>query len=768
MTALLARHRFAIFLSLAVAVAAGCGEAASDAPSEAAPDASDSGDAGAARDASDDVLLDARADAAGDAEAEGGGDAAPDPCANGLEDGDETDVDCGGTRCGKCGAGNACSVPADCLSGRCTTTCVPPTIAQGSGTAQSPYLIYTPDDLDAVRAAPAKAYRVMAPLSLSGRSFAPIPTFSGSFDGNGQAIDGLTIRRPAADNVGLFGNATGTIDGVVLTNAHVEGGTTVGLLVGTSRGALTHTSTGGVVSGLLFVGGVAGQAYGVVTDVHSSATVTGRSNSVGGLLGLSGATVSHASASGAVTGQGSVGGLVGSVGYSSSIANSTASGRVDGAAQVGGLVGSLNGGWVIASAATGSVGRAQASQAGGLVGSANGDVVQCYATGDVTGSASVGGLVGTSANLIGESYSVGRVTGTTNVGGLVGTVTAGPSQAVLHSFWDTTTSGQAASAGGTGVPTSAMKDPNNWLAWDGYVAWSLGAQYPTHRALAAPCTVGAAGFASGSGSLGSPFVVGTAAHLANVRCNLGAAFQLAGDLDLAATPMIPPLGVPGAPFTGSFDGNQKTITGLVSYGDTAGLFGATSGATIADLTLASVVVVAPSFGGPLVGSATSTSVTNARVTSGAVRGYDGSSGGLFGTVTGGTLSRVGSAATVTVAGGSPGGLAGVISGNATVADASATGAVTGLYVGGAFAASVASPASVTRAFGLGAVAKGDGFAAGTGSVTSSFFDTDTTGQAASTLGSARSDAAMKTQANYVGWDFAAVWQMGGSGYPALR
>ena len=41
-------------------------------------------------------------------------------CANGVKDGDETDVDCGGSACGPCGLGKACSDGGDCQSAFCT------------------------------------------------------------------------------------------------------------------------------------------------------------------------------------------------------------------------------------------------------------------------------------------------------------------------------------------------------------------------------------------------------------------------------------------------------------------------------------------------------------------------------------------------------------------------------------------------------------------------------------------------------------------------
>src|SRR5262245_8881898 len=48
----------------------------------------------------------------------------PAPCSNGVIDAPETDVDCGGGTCAKCGAGKKCSVAADCEGGSClASTC---------------------------------------------------------------------------------------------------------------------------------------------------------------------------------------------------------------------------------------------------------------------------------------------------------------------------------------------------------------------------------------------------------------------------------------------------------------------------------------------------------------------------------------------------------------------------------------------------------------------------------------------------------------------
>jgi len=56
---------------------------------------------------------------------------------------------------------------------------------------------------------------------------------------------------------------------------------------------------------------------------------------------------------------------------------------------------------------------------------------------------------------VSNCYSSGTVTGNSSVGGLVGQDYLGT---VNNSFWDTETSGQSTSAGGTGKTTAEMQD----------------------------------------------------------------------------------------------------------------------------------------------------------------------------------------------------------------------------------------------------------------------------------------------------------------------
>jgi len=52
-----------------------------------------------------------------------GGTCEPLPCENGRRDGDETDIDCGGGTCRKCAGARTCARAGDCFSGQCAGTC---------------------------------------------------------------------------------------------------------------------------------------------------------------------------------------------------------------------------------------------------------------------------------------------------------------------------------------------------------------------------------------------------------------------------------------------------------------------------------------------------------------------------------------------------------------------------------------------------------------------------------------------------------------------
>ena len=126
---------------------------------------------------------------------------------------------------------------------------------------------------------------------------------------------------------------------------------------------------------------------------------------------------------------------------------------VTGEVYVGSLVGHNHDGSLSNCHSTGNV--AGDTHVGGLVGINEGTVSNSYSTATVTGGEAVGGLVGLNGATVSNSYSTGSVTGNSSVGGLVGWNDEGT---VDNSFWDTETSGQATSAGGTDKNTTEMQD----------------------------------------------------------------------------------------------------------------------------------------------------------------------------------------------------------------------------------------------------------------------------------------------------------------------
>lgn len=108
---------------------------------------------------------------------------------------------------------------------------------------------------------------------------------------------------------------------------------------------------------------------------------------------------------------------------------------------------------------------------GGMVGYSDSAIItNCYLTGNISGNTVVGGIVGYSDDGSATNcYSTCAVSGNTQVGGLVGSGTG----TYNDCFWDTQTSGQAVSAGGTGKTTVEMKQQATFTNWDFDTIWEM-------------------------------------------------------------------------------------------------------------------------------------------------------------------------------------------------------------------------------------------------------------------------------------------------------
>ncbi len=151
----------------------------------------------------------------------------------------------------------------------------------------------------------------------SNSGFSPIGNmsstpFTGSYNGQGHIITGLTINRSEATAVGFFGYVSGgKIDSLGLSGATVTGGTAVGIVVGyLDQGTLSNSYATGSASGGTAVGGLAGYFQGTIAQSFSLADVSG-TMAIGGLVGygISG-TLSTSYFAGIVDGNSLVNGLI--------------------------------------------------------------------------------------------------------------------------------------------------------------------------------------------------------------------------------------------------------------------------------------------------------------------------------------------------------------------------------------------------------------------------------------------------------------------------
>ncbi len=299
----------------------------------------------------------------------------------------------------------------------------------GTGTANDPYLIYTAEQMNEIGTHQSdwnKHFKLMANINMNevaGTDFNIIETFTGVFDGNDCTISNLSISSALTENTGLFGTVGGQINnlGLIKPNINAQGGN-----VGSLTGFLNH---------------------GFITNCYARGVVVSGSNYIGGLIGLNTGRAGLCWSSGNVSGLAYIGGLIGLT-DDGTVKQCYSRANVTGDRNVGGLVGKTTD---------------EASE-----------VTNCYATGTVEADRYVGGLVGqVEQGRVYKCYSVGSVSGNRDVGGLTGFIRVLGN--VSRSFWDTQTSGQETSAGGTGKTTAQMKKINTFFSegWDVWGIWTI-------------------------------------------------------------------------------------------------------------------------------------------------------------------------------------------------------------------------------------------------------------------------------------------------------
>jgi len=279
-------------------------------------------------------------------------------------------------------------------------------VSVGSATAQETVEVSNIEDLRGVSDALGGNYVLTEDIDGSGaEGFEPIGNeeerFTGTFDGDGHVISGLTVNRTDEEYVGLFGyvGSEGTVQKLGLENVEVHGGDEVGGLAGRNEGVVRRSHVTGTVEGNDNVGGLVGRNVGDITQSYANVDVTGKDN-VGGIAGRSVGSITKSYAKGTATGEEDVGGAVGS--NTGEVANSYARVNVEGSLTVGGLIGSNIGGTVRRTYTTGDVSTAMSS--GGFVGRNTGEITGSYWNPEAAGQAgSDGGIALTTDGMTGSA-----------------------------------------------------------------------------------------------------------------------------------------------------------------------------------------------------------------------------------------------------------------------------------------------------------------------------------------------------------------------------
>jgi len=313
-----------------------------------------------------------------------------------------------------------------------------------------------------------------------------VTKFTGTFDGQGHTITGLTINRPGEDYVGLFGyiDFSATIQNVHLADTNVTGNDNVGSILGYNLGNISYCTNTGSVTGNDRVGGIVGYCQGNTLNCQNRGDITGNFYT-GGIVGGGSSVIKYCYNLGDISGSDAfTGGIAGS---SMDIMNCYNSGNITGTTYgTGGIAGV---GYFLYCYNTGTV--LGNLELGGIGGYSYG-MEYCYNTGAVAGINSVGGLIGVMQGDNEYCYNMGLVTGTgADVGGLVGTVSSVIGGTSYLCYWDIETSGQSSSPDEIptfceGKTTAEMMQQTTYSYWNFSTIWGMacdGSSYPYLRDL---------------------------------------------------------------------------------------------------------------------------------------------------------------------------------------------------------------------------------------------------------------------------------------------
>lgn len=256
-----------------------------------------------------------------------------------------------------------------------------------------------------------KTVRLLADIDLSGTDFAPIPTFGGTFDGQSYTISGLTV------------DSSGSVQGLF---RYLQESATV-----------RDLTVEGTVSAADFVGGIAGENRGIISNCTFRGTVNG-TNSVGGIAGINreNGQITNCRFEGALTGQHYAGGIAGQ--NPGSIVRCTNGGNVN----VTEVKGSLDVADIDLEQLNSTENTPVCTDVGGIAGFSSGVIQNCLNSGNVGYphvGYNIGGIAGRQTGYLDGCVNEGIILGRKDVGGIAGQMepqlTLKYNQTTLNLLW---------------------------------------------------------------------------------------------------------------------------------------------------------------------------------------------------------------------------------------------------------------------------------------------------------------------------------------------
>lgn len=156
-------------------------------------------------------------------------------------------------------------------------------IASGDGSRSTPYILYTKEQLSQISLMPNKFYRLGSDITLDGE-WTPISDFTGTLDGNGYTIRGLTVS--GKNHAGLFSHVSGTVKNLTVYG-DMTAAKNVGIIAGTNDGNIENCTVAGTAyANTDYAGGICGVNCGTVKNCLTSLYSVASGSFAGGISGI--------------------------------------------------------------------------------------------------------------------------------------------------------------------------------------------------------------------------------------------------------------------------------------------------------------------------------------------------------------------------------------------------------------------------------------------------------------------------------------------------